>query len=123
MGKSSKSKKPKQIKSREQLLHIKKMSDLQIAMIEDSTTKGEHVELFGIISSNYPTLDVCDPIYIKNNMERMTLWNECARKTLQSTILLNSESMTEIVNQRLENNDYIDYVQSVLDHNISLITK
>lgn len=115
MGKTSKNKTVTK-KSREELLRIKKMSDIQLAMIDDPTIISEHVTLYARLSLDYPTLDIKDPIYIKNNIERMTLWRECASKVLQATILMNEDSMTEIVTQKLENNEYIIYVQLVLDH-------
>ena len=118
MGKNSKSNKnqKKNVKSREELLQIKKMSDIQLQMIDDPTILSEHVMLYAKLVNDFPMLEIQDPIYIKSNLERMTLWHECASKILQATILMNEESITEIVTAKLENNEYINYVKLVIDH-------
>jgi hypothetical protein len=119
MGKTSKSKKnshSKKTKTREELLQIKKLSDIQLAMIDDPTILTEHVSQYAKLVNDYPLLDIQDPIYIRSELERMTLWHECASKTLQATVLMNEDSITDLVTDKLNNNEYINYVKLVIDH-------
>ena len=102
-------------KSREDLLLQKRLSDLQLAMLEDSSVQASHIGEFSKVSQKHPGLEIQDPIYIRENLELMTLWLECAKKTVQATIIMNDDTINSSIAHNLQNSDYVTYVENVVN--------
>lgn len=111
----SKGRSTSETKSREDLLLQKRMSDLQLAMLEDTTVQASHIGEFSKVSQNHPGIEIQDPIFIRENLERMTLWLECAKKTVQATIIMNDDTINSSIAEHLQNSDYINYVENVVN--------
>lgn len=102
-------------KTREELMLQKRMDDLQIAMLDDPTIQSSHIGEFSQVSQKHPEIEIQDPIYIRENLEKMSLWLECAKKTVQATIIMNDDTITSSIAEHLQNSDYINYVENVIN--------
>lgn len=105
----------KDIKSREDLLLQQKINELQIRMLDDDTINANHIKSYTKVATDNLTLNVQDPFYIRDNIELMKVWLECAQKSIQATLIMNDDSITETISENLQNSEYIKYVQSVID--------
>lgn len=104
------------IKTREDLLTIVKNNEINDKLINDSLTIPEHIGLYTNVVTNFPNIDVEDPIYIRLNLSLMKLRLSCYKKALELTILSNQDSITDTTVNILKTNLYIEYLETVINH-------
>jgi len=85
-------------------------------LINDSSIKGEHIALYQDIVTEYPAIEVENPIYIRANLELMKLRIQVYVKSIESTLVSNKDSLTDSVTELMNKNSYCNYIQTIIDH-------
>ena len=111
MHKKNKKSKKELIKQNDMNNSLDKLNEL----CNDTTVNSECIKLYSDIIDKFPTINIEDPVYIRQNMEIMALKLELYKKFIEITILSNTDSLTDNTVKLLNSNDYIKYLEKIID--------
>jgi hypothetical protein len=91
-------------------------------MFDDDRICGSHIKLFNDLCVEYPNTNIESPLFITDNLALMTVRLEYYKLTMQDAIEEEEgeESMTDNFIAMVTNNNYVTYVETVINHVKSL---
>ena len=113
-------------KSRNELLGIDtkpkkvdKYAQITLDLLEDGNVVTEHIGMFTKVCDKYPDNEIESPIFIRENLDLIDVRIQYFKLSLQDKMKEEEESITDDMKEILNNNDYINYLETVFNHYIN----
>lgn len=93
-----------------------RLNIIMTELINDSHIPAEHIGMYQDVVTEFPDIEVENPIFIRANIELMKLRLQVYIKSIQATVVSNKDSLTDSVGELMDNNSYCTYIGKIIEY-------